>query len=344
MAKGKKNRRASTRARPASPAPEHQPGRESNARPSLAPLLGVIVGLVVIGIVGFLLLGDGSSGEEEASLTASGETELAVPWIDPDRQPPVVSSIDVNPADDSLWLGTNTGLFRVPPDGGAPERVTGTLRTKQFGEGEISQELAIRFEGPNRLLASGHPPSESSLPPVLGLIRSNDAGKTWTEISEVGRSDFHALQLSGDTLVAGLFGEAGINVSRDGGRTFETRTPPDPLVDLAVDPDDSRRWVATTATGSYVSVDEGGTWRQADPVPNSWLAWPAGPDLYRIDPGGLVRHSADGGRTWEDRGTTGGEPQALDADGRRRLYTILIDGTVKQSGDGGRTWTDLVTP
>jgi photosystem II stability/assembly factor-like uncharacterized protein len=160
----------------------------------------------------------------------------------------------------------------------------------------------------------------------------------------VGRADFHALQLSGDTLVAGLFGEAGINISTDGGKNFESRTPPAPLVDLAVDPDDVRRWVATTAGGSFTSGDEGGTWRQVDPVPNSWLAWPAGPDLYRIDPGGLVRHSADGGKSWEERGSTGGEPQALGAAGRERLYTILLDGTVKQSDDGGRTWRDLVAP
>jgi photosystem II stability/assembly factor-like uncharacterized protein len=160
----------------------------------------------------------------------------------------------------------------------------------------------------------------------------------------VGRADFHALQLSGDALVAGLFGEAGINISRDGGRTFQTRTPPGPLVDLAVDPDDVRRWVATTATGAYTSGDEGRTWRQVDPVPNSWLAWPVGPSLYRLDPGGAVRHSADGGKTWEERGSTGGEPQALGAGGPEQLYAILLDGTIKQSDDGGSTWTDLVTP
>lgn len=340
MARGKKNKRAGARAA----APVSQPTvGESDGRPPLAPLLGIVALLAITGVLAFLLFG-GDSSDEETSAGSSEDAELAVPWIDPDRQPPAVSAVDTNPADDSLWLGTNTGLFRVPPEGGEPEKMTGTLSTRQFGEGEISQELAIRFQGPDRILASGHPPPDSSLPPVLGLIRSDDAGKTWSEVSEVGRADFHALQLSGDALVAGLFGEAGINVSRDGGRTFETRTPPDPLVDLAVDPDDVRRWVATTATGSYVSGDEGKTWRQADPVPNSWLAWPASRDLYRIDPGGPVRHSTDGGKTWQERGSTGGEPQALGAAEPDRLHTILLDGTIKQSGDGGRTWTDLVTP
>lgn len=269
----------------------------------MTPLLGVALGLVIVGILGFVLFGD-SFSDEDRSDSSRDETQLAVPWIDPDRQPPTVSAMDTNPADDSLWLGTNTGLFRVPPSGGEPEKVTGMLHTQQFGNGEISQELAIRFEGPDRILASGHPPPGSSLPPALGLIRSDDAGKTWSEVSEVGNADFHALHVSGDTLVAALFGEAGIKISRDGGRTFQTRTPPDPLVDLAVDPDDARRWVAATATGSFTSGDEGRTWREVDPVPNSWLAWPAGGDLYRIDPGGAVRHSADGGKTWEERGST----------------------------------------
>jgi hypothetical protein len=347
MARGKKRRHAGTReasAAPARPAAPKPAGGEPAARPPVAPLLAVAVGLVVIGVLGWLLFGDSlSSGEEDAS-TASDGTELAVPWIDPDRPPPNVSAMDVNPADGSLWLGTNTGLFRVPAAGGEPQKVTGTLRTNEYGSGEISQELAIRFDGPDRLLASGHPPPDSPLPAALGLIRSEDAGKTWTEISEVGNADFHALQRSGDALVAALFGEAGINVSRDGGKTFETRSPPAPLIDLAVDPDDVRRWVAATADGSFTSADEGGTWRQVDPVPNSWLAWPAGPDLYRIDPGGAVRHSADGGRTWQDRGSTGGEPQSLTASDPERLYTILIDGTIKESRDGGRTWTDLVAP
>lgn len=105
-----------------------------------------------------------------------------------------------------------------------------------------------------------------------------------------------------------------------------------------------RRWVATTATGSYLSGDEGKTWRQVDPVPNSFLAWPDGRDLYRIDPGGGVRHSADGGKTREERGSTGGEPQALGANGREQLFTILLDGTINKTDDGGRSWTDLVTP
>ena len=52
----------------------------------------------------------------------------------------------------------------------------------------------------------------------------------------------------------------------------------------------------------------------------------------------------DGGQSWEDRGSTGGEPQAMFAEGEQHLFVALIDGTVKESRDGGRSWTDRVTP
>src|SRR5215217_5354568 len=167
MPRGKNNRADARAESPLSQPAATRRVSESDGRPPVAPLLVVIAVLLIGGILALVLFGGGSS-DKEASVSPSEDVQLAVPWIDPDRPPPVVGAVDTNPADDSLWLGTNTGLFRVPPEGGEPEKVTGMLSTKQYGEGEISQELAIRFEGPNRILASGHPPSESSLPPALG--------------------------------------------------------------------------------------------------------------------------------------------------------------------------------
>ena len=278
---------------------------------------------------------DGGSGDAEAA--------LAVPWVDPDGDAPYIGSLSVNPGDGSLVMGTNTGLFEIPKAGGKPSKVTGTLKTPN-GEGTVSEALVAKFTGPDELIASGHPSGDSSLPPALGLIRSGDAGKTWESVSELGTSDFHALSRSGDILVAPLYGQAQILLSRDGGKSFEPRVAPMALVDLAADPGDSKRWAATSESGIFISEDEGKTWRQRDPTPNVRLAWRDNGELFRIDPGGPVKVSSDGGETWEDRGSTGGEPQALTVDHAGYLYAATLDGKVQKSEDGGKSFTALVTP
>ena len=285
-----------------------------------------------------LLAGCGDDGGN----TSAGPAP-AVAWVDPDGDPPYIGSLSVNPKDGSLLLGTNTGLFRIPPEGGKPVKVTGELTTPD-DSGKISEALVAKFTGPDEVIASGHPSGGSTLPPALGLIRSADAGRTWDSVSELGVSDFHALSAVGDVLVAPLYGQAEIRLSRDGGRRFEPRVAPMALVDLAVDPGDPKRWVATSEQGIYVSVDEGRTWRQRDPTPNVRLAWSEPGELYRIDPGGPVKVSGDGGETWQDRGDTGGEPQALAVDDSGVLYAATLDGKVRRSEDGGKTWRAFVTP
>ena len=282
----------------------------------------------------------GGCGGDEEDTSQAAASELAVPWVDPDGDPPIVGSLSVNPADSVLYMGTNTGLFRIPEGASEPEQVTGQLRTPD-GSGKVSESLVVRFTGPDEALGSGPPAAGETLPQQLGLIATDDAGKTWSPVSELGTADFHAIEPSGDTLVAALFQQPQVLVSEDAGRNWETRAAPMPLVSLEVDPADPRRWVGSTERGLFVTRDAGGSWRPNDPIPNIRLAWAESGDLYRIDPGGPVKVSSDGGETWEERGTTGGEPQAMTADGET-LYVALIDGTVKRSTDGGQTFTDLV--
>ena len=259
-------------------------------------------------------------GGGEDGAAAEQETPLAVPWLDPDGEFPVVGSLAVNPADAKLWMATNTGLFRVPGEGKAPVKVTGRLTTPD-GAGEISAQLVVSFTGPDQLLGSGHPAPDSGLPPALGLIRSDDAAKTWTSVSELGTADFHAIELSGDRLIGGLFGQAQVLVSGDDGRTWESRAAPGPLVDLEVNPDDASRWIATTADGVYVSRDEGGTWRPIDPKPNSYLAWPARGHALPARPGrsadalGRRRRQLEAGRI--DRWRAAGDRRRRRADALR---------------------------
>jgi hypothetical protein len=293
---------------------------------------------IALGLLAATIAGCGGDDGESSADPAS---DLAVPWVDPDGDPPIIGSLSVNPADSTLYMGTNTGLFRIPDGASEPERLIGRLETPD-GSGRVSEALVVRFVGPDELLGSGHPAAGEALPPALGLIRSEDAGKTWSSVSELGTADFHAIEPAGDEIVAALFQQAQVLVSDDDGRTWSTRAAPLPLVALEVDPDDSRRWVGATERGIFVSDDGGETWRQRDPTPNARLAWADGGELYRIDPGGPVKVSTDGGERWEDRGSTGGEPQAMTVGEDGTLYVALIDGTLKVSDDGGQTFTDRV--
>jgi hypothetical protein len=300
--------------------------------------LAAAVGRAVLALLLLAVVALAGCGGEDAGGDGGGGAQLAVPWVDPDGEPPYIGSLSVNPADSALFMATNTGLFRVHEGTAEPERISGRLSTPE-GDGEISEALVTRFTGPDELLASGHPAAGQALPPVLGLVRSDDAGKTWTPVSQLGQADFHTLDVSQGTLVAALYGQAQVLVSTDEGRTWETKTAPMPLVDLAVDPGDPKRWIATSERGIFVTTDGGQTWRQHDATPNVRIDWPEGGDVHRIDPGGPLKTSPDGGESWEDAGDTGGEPQALLVDGET-VYVALFDGTLKVSEDGGATFTD----
>jgi len=292
-----------------------------------------------VALAALLALLGGCGGDDDVA-AGDATADLAVPWVDPDGDTPIVGALSVNPSDSTLFMSTNTGLFRIAPGASKPEKVTGTLDTPS-GSGEVSEALVVRFVGPDELLASGHPAAGEALPSALGLIRSEDAGKTWTSVSELGKADFHAIETSGDTIAAALFGQAQVLVSVDDGKSWSTRAAPMPLVALEVDPSDADRWIASTERGTFGSEDGGKTWRQSDAIPNVRFSWPESGQLYRVDPGGPVKVSTDGGNRWEDRGSTGGEPMAMTVDDGK-VYVATIDGTVLVSTDDGRTFSDQV--
>ena len=169
-------------------------------------------------------------------------------------------------------------------------------------------------------------------------MRSADAGGTWESVSALGDADFHLLQARGDHVVAVRAEEIDIQVSNDGGASFETRTPPDTPLDVAFDPEDPKRMVVATQQGTFTSSDEGQSWRPRDPTPTDQLAWAAPDALYRADPGGLIKVSDDGGATWKDRGTVGPSVNELAADEEGALYASLPGGEIHRSTDGGATW------
>src|SRR5262249_49918730 len=99
-------------------------------------------------------------------------------------------------------------------------------------------------------------------------FQSNDAGATWTRVSEDRKIRQRAFYFSRiladpkdlDTIYA-------MNVefyrSKDGGKTFDTiRTPHSDHHDLWIDPADPFRLISSTDGGGTVSTDGGKTWSQ----------------------------------------------------------------------------------
>jgi photosystem II stability/assembly factor-like uncharacterized protein len=200
--------------------------------------------------------------------------------------------------------------------------------------------MGFTVTGPDRFLGSGHPDGRDRLPPFLGLIRTTDAGRTWEPVSLLGKRDFHVLEAAGDRVYG--FGsdfetrEAGLLVSDDAGRNWEERPAPEPLLSLAIDPEDPDRVLAAGEQGLHMSGDAGRRWRQLS-AEVGLLAWPRGGAAYLIAPDGRVQRTSDGGVHWTTMGDAGGVPAAFESAGAD-LYVALHDGTVKRSTDAGRTW------
>jgi BNR/Asp-box repeat len=298
-----------------------------------------------LAVLGALLLA-GCGDEEARPAPATTATATAVAQAEEPAPAPAgsganafIGSLAVDPDDGTVFIGTGLGLFRVNARGGGQRRVLGQLRTPD-GSGEVSSNLVLRFSGPGELLASGHPEGAGSLPENLGLMRSADGGKTWESVSELGEADYHVLQVAGDRVVGVNVDDTDVRVSGDGGRTFDTRTPPAAPVDVAFDPRDPARMVVSTAEGVFTSIDEGRSWRMRDAAPDSQLAW--GEELYRADAGGLIKISDDGGESWQDRGTVDSTVNELAVDAGGALYASIPGGEVLRSTDGGAEWRPFV--
>jgi hypothetical protein len=269
-----------------------------------------------------------------APLACGGENREPVksgpgPVIE-DPGPIHVHGLGVNPADGALFVATHTGLFRAARGERRAERVADRYQ----------DTMGFTVTGPDQFLGSGHPDGRDGLPPFLGLIRSTDAGRTWEPVSLMGERDFHVLEAAGDRVYG--YGsdfesrQASLLVSDDGGRSWEERTPPEPLLSLAIDPRDPERVVVAGEGGTYSSMDGGAGWRPLSGEAG-FLAWPRSEALFLIRADGAVARSRDTGRSWQSMGDVGGRPAAFDNAGGD-LYVALHDGTVKWSADDGRSW------
>lgn len=270
-------------------------------------------GLVAATTAGVLALAGCTSDSPAA--TADGDVALEH-----------VHGLAVDPADGELYSGTHYGLVRVSSDGQLTRIAD---RVQDF--------MGFTVVGPEHYLASGHPGEGQSGPGNLGLIESTDGGQTWTTLSLAGDADFHAL----DAAQGVVYGYSGGRLMVSDDKTDWTDLGAMGIADLAVDPSQPDRLLLTTEQGLAASEDGGRTVAPLAGAPLLQLvAWsPDGTVVIGVAPDGAVHASTDGGRTWTERGSVDGAPEALGVHGQD-VY-VAVEGAIVSSTDGGATFSDL---
>jgi photosystem II stability/assembly factor-like uncharacterized protein len=245
----------------------------------------------------------------------------------------------VDPADPSrLYLATHHGFYLVGADGTA----TRLSQVQDF------MGFTPHPTDPSVLYASGHPSNGGN----LGFLMSADGGANWTQISPGGDGpvDFHQMDVSpaDPQVIYGVYG--GLQVSRDGGKTWAIAgQPPEGLIALAASASSATRIYGATQTGLMVSDDAGVTWRAVafagEPV--SMVATGPNGALYAYVVGrGLVRAAEVQSEAWSPLSTDRRIQLHLAIDGKdpSRLFAIAHKAGIIRSDDGGKNWRSFGEP
>jgi len=246
-----------------------------------------------------------------------------------------VHGLGINPADGALYAATHTGLFTVRD--GAASRVADRYQ----------DTMGFTVVGADHFLGSGHPDVrdkqlyQPGRRPLLGLIESRDAGRSWQPLSLLGEADFHALQVAHGR-VYGYDATGGRFMVSSDRRQWQVRSKL-ALAGFAVSPDDPELVVAATERGLARSSDGGRRWQPIRGPAALLLDWKRLDGLWAMTDDGQVWRSDDAGGSWVQRGKLNGQPEALLAHGAD-LYVAVAQLGVVTSADQGRTWRVLYQP
>lgn len=229
----------------------------------------------------------------------------------------------------SLLIGAHDGIYRLEDDGGLDR---------------VSQPrydfMALAAAPGGVLYASGHPARGGN----LGLVRSDDGGRTWSKVSDGldGPVDFHYLAVSPSDgrVLYGVF--KGLQRSADGGRSWERiGEAPQNLFHLAVSSVDPDRLYAATRQGLLYSYDQGRSWWPAHPdqAPATYVHADGGQVIAFIVGQGLTT-KAEAASKWKVLANPfGGQvPVDLAQVGERE---VALTNALKllESRNGGSTWS-----
>jgi len=247
-----------------------------------------------------------------------------------------VHELVLDPSDGTLLVATHEGLYRLTIGIDGATSAVGPIAGLDFDPMGFTLADGIAY-------ASGHPgpttpPSFGS--PNLGLITSADVGKTWTNVSLTGQTDFHGLTVmtGGDRppRVFGYDASAGrVERSLDGGVTWSSGAVLGARDMLAV----GDQLFATTPDGLATSDDDGATFAVDPDAPGLYvIAGDGSGTLAGVDTAGTI-WTRIAGQDWVHGHTVEGTPQALAVEGAR-LY-VADDRGIAYTEDAGATWVVL---
>ncbi len=251
--------------------------------------------------------------------------------------------ISVDPNDSSrIYLATHHGLFVVAPD----------------GKVERASDMSADFMGftphpsdPATIYASGHPSGGGN----LGIIISNDKGKTWKKLADGvgGPVDFHQMDVSKADPNVMIGNSRGLQISKDAGRSWKMVGPaPNGTIDIAASGKDADTIYAATQGGIVRSVDGGKSWTMAHLLKRTATMIDVASDgrLYAFQIGaGLIRTS-ENAMDWRlvsnDFGNEFILHFTIDPSNQQNMYAVTFSQQTRglsiiASSDGGVTWKML---
>ena len=128
-----------------------------------------------------------------------------------------MNSLDVDPRDGSLLLTTNRGFWRIDSGEGHASSGSAARSRPAKQSSTVGTFLELKATGPGHRSAPAIPTSGHA-PQFLGLIASDDAGRTWRVVSRLGDADLHKIVLKHDRLYAFDAVLGAMLISGDGGR------------------------------------------------------------------------------------------------------------------------------
>ena len=185
------------------------------------------------------------------------------------------------------------------------------------------------------LYASGHPGPTQSLPDPLGVLVSNDGGRTWNPELLTGEVDFHLLRVAGDTMVGVAANYGAVMASTDRGETWSRLAIPT-LTSLSLNPAQPNEILLVADGLLQVSTDTGQTFSTAPAPEGIFLEEWTASTAFVASSSTLYKSSTYAGpfvalpTTFNNVLSFGAHADAL---------IVLSDQGVHISRDGGETFT-----